>query len=290
MKLDWPATALSLIGHAGLLLLLVLFASPHTLPEVPKAMQAMLVSPPSAPSTTTSAQAMPMPVEAPAEQTVEPVIKAPAVVKPEPLITPTADTATLKKTEPAKKSESVKKSEPVKKPELLKKPDAVKTPEPDEVKPDPAAEAKRVADEAKRIADAAQAKQTADAKRKQQEAIAAQMQSEIDDLANNAANAALAKQQAAQLREFTSAINKKIKSQWRRPPQVSGQLATLLRITVFPGGEVSSVIITKTSGNTAFDASVKDAVLRASPLPVPADAKLFRDNFSVFALNYTTEE
>jgi colicin import membrane protein len=145
-------------------------------------------------------------------------------------------------------------------------------------------------DEAKRIADAAQAKQEAEARRKQQELLAQQMQSEIDDLASSAANAALAKQQAAQLREFTLAINRKIKSQWRRPPQVSGQLSTLMRITLIPGGEVTSVIVTKSSGNEAFDASVKDAVLRASPLPVPADAAVFRDNFRIFSLNYTTEE
>ena len=99
-----------------------------------------------------------------------------------------------------------------------------------------------------------------------------------------------ARDQAAQIREFTEAIHKKIKSQWRRPANVNAQLTTGVRITVLPGGEVASVIVTRSSGNAAFDASVKEAVERASPLPVPSDVMLFRENFRVFSLNYNTEE
>ena len=277
MKLSWPAITLSLIGHAVLVLILVLFARPHTLPDVPRAMQAMLVAPPttikaapksSGPETELAPEPLPTPDP---EPKIEP--------KPEPKVEPKKQPAPEPK--PAQKPDTKPKAKPDPEPSPEKKP---------EKKPDPAAEAKRVMDEAKRIADAAQAKQEAEARRKQQELLAQQMQSEIDDLASSAANAALAKQQAAQLREFTLAINRKIKSQWRRPPQVSGQLSTLMRITLIPGGEVTSVIVTKSSGNEAFDASVKDAVLRASPLPVPADAAVFRDNFRIFSLNYTTEE
>lgn len=277
MKLSWPAITLSLIGHAVLVLILVLFARPHTLPDVPRAMQAMLVAPPTtikaAPKSSEPATELapePLPTPDP-EPKIEP--------KPEPKVEPKKQPAPEPK--PAQKPDTKPKTKPDPEPSPEKKP---------EKKADPAAEAKRVMDEAKRIADAAQAKQEAEARRKQQELLAQQMQSEIDDLASSAANAALAKQQAAQLREFTLAINRKIKSQWRRPPQVSGQLSTLMRITLIPGGEVTSVIVTKSSGNEAFDASVKDAVLRASPLPVPADAAVFRDNFRIFSLNYTTEE
>ena len=281
MKLSWPATTLSLIGHAVLVLILVLFARPHTLPDVPKAMQAMLVAPPTtvkaAPkSSAPTVEPAPEPLPAPdPEPKIDP--------KPEPKVEPKKQPVPELKTEskPAQKPDAKPKAKPEPKPEPKPAP---------EKKPDPAVETKRVMDEAKRIADAAQAKQEADIRRKQQEVLAQQMQSEIDDLANSAANAALAKQQAAQLREFTLAINRKIKSQWRRPPQVSGQLSTLMRITLIPGGDVTSVIVTKSSGNEAFDASVKDAVLRASPLPVPADAAVFRDNFRIFSLNYTTEE
>lgn len=277
MKLSWPAITLSLIGHAVLVLILVLFARPHTLPDVPRTMQAMLIAPPtsikaapksSAPATELAPEPLPAPDP---EPKIEP--------KPEPKVEPKKQPAPEPKA--AQKPDTKPKAQPDPEPSPEKKP---------EKKADPAAEAKRVMDEAKRIADAAQAKQEAEARRKQQELLAQQMQSEIDDLASSAANAALAKQQAAQLREFTLAINRKIKSQWRRPPQVSGQLSTLMRITLIPGGEVTSVIVTKSSGNEAFDASVKDAVLRASPLPVPADAAVFRDNFRIFSLNYTTEE
>ena len=277
MKLSWPAITLSLIGHAVLVLILVLFARPHTLPDVPRAMQAMLVAPP------TTIKAAPKSSEPETELAPEPL----PTPDPEPKIEPKPEPKVEPKKQPAPEPKPAQK--PDTKPKA--KPDPGPSPEKkSEKKPDPAAEAKRVMDEAKRIADAAQAKQEAEARRKQQELLAQQMQSEIDDLASSAANAALAKQQAAQLREFTLAINRKIKSQWRRPPQVSGQLSTLMRITLIPGGEVTSVIVTKSSGNEAFDASVKDAVLRASPLPVPADAAVFRDNFRIFSLNYTTEE
>ena len=62
------------------------------------------------------------------------------------------------------------------------------------------------------------------------------------------------------------------------------------RQVTLPDGTILSQRLLKSSGNPAFDASVKEAVERASPLPVPSDVMLFRENFRVFSLNYNTEE
>ena len=47
------------------------------------------------------------------------------------------------------------------------------------------------------------------------------------------------------------------------------------RTRMLESGEVVQAIIVKSSGNVAFDRSVEQAVLRASPLPVPRDPSLF---------------
>ena len=50
------------------------------------------------------------------------------------------------------------------------------------------------------------------------------------------------------------------------------------------------MVITQPSGNEAFDASALEAVRRASPLPVPSDPTLFREQFKVLMLKFKPEE
>ena len=54
-------------------------------------------------------------------------------------------------------------------------------------------------------------------------------------------------------------------------------------------GRVLSVIITKSSGDPQADAQLKAAIERSSPLPVPDDADVFRDNFRSLTLNFRSE-
>jgi colicin import membrane protein len=44
---------------------------------------------------------------------------------------------------------------------------------------------------------------------------------------------------------------------------------------MLPGGEVADVRIVQSSGNEIFDRQAEAAVKKASPLPVPADPRLF---------------
>lgn len=274
MMVSKPTVFISLLVHVLLLALLYCFAKPADLPEPPKSMQAVLMAVPaskisaqSTPAKPTTAVAKPQPEPKP-EPTPKPVPEP--TPKPTPKIEPKAKPEPAPKVEPATKAKAdpvLDIKPPVKKPVVDKKP----------VKPhfDDAAFDKEIADveaESQRLNDqATKRKRDADAAAK----VAADAQARL---------------QAEQIGQYMLAINKKIKSQWRRPASVvTPNLVSLLRITVLPGGEVASVVIQNSSGNEAFDVSAKEAVARASPLPVPSDAVLFREQFKVFMLKYKSE-
>lgn len=238
------AFAVSLGLHLALVLGLALFASPSRLPELPKSIEATLMSLPTAPLPAPTAPIQPEPTPA------EPISE------PEPAPTPPP------KPEPAPKPKPKPKPEP--------------TPKPKPAEPDP-----ELVKERERLERAAQARQ---------QAIAQALRDEADAMAKQATTDARARQLASQVNQFTLAINQKIKNEWKRPINVDGKLETVMTITVLPGGEVRSVLIKQSSGNAAFDASAEEAVRRASPLPVPADAALFNEFFRVISLKFKPEE
>lgn len=273
MKLSLPNILLSLLLHGLVLTLFWLYAKPASLPEPPKVMQAILMSAPAvmataAPATTDSvAPSEPsMPAEPPQpEPTPEP--------KKAPPPTPKAETKPVPKPAP--------KPTPKPSPTVPVKPKPMIEPIDEELE--------AVELETKRLAEAqaaARKQREADAR---QQALADALKAEADALAAEAAKER-SRLLSAQIGQFQLAINRKIKSNWRRPPAVSGKLMTELRITLLPGGEVASVVVVKSSGNDAFDESAKDAVNRANPLPVPSDAVLFREQFKVLLLKFKPEE
>ena len=75
--------------------------------------------------------------------------------------------------------------------------------------------------------------------------------------------------------EYIAQIKDKIERNWLRPPGAPTGLKCVVRVSQIPGGEVVQAEIRTSSGNVAFDRSVEDAVLRASPLPAPKDPELF---------------
>ena len=74
---------------------------------------------------------------------------------------------------------------------------------------------------------------------------------------------------------YIARIREKIARNWRRPAGVESGLKCEVRISQIPGGEVVRTHIRTSSGSVDFDHSVEEAVLRASPLPVPMDLSLF---------------
>ena len=76
------------------------------------------------------------------------------------------------------------------------------------------------------------------------------------------------------INQYVARIANAIQSEFNMtglPPGLS--CVFLLRMS--PGGDVVSVRIDKSSGNTIFDTRAETAVKRAAPLPVPEDARIF---------------
>ena len=68
----------------------------------------------------------------------------------------------------------------------------------------------------------------------------------------------------------------KIENNWRQPLNAPAGLSCKIEIKLASSGKVQEVRIIESSGNTVFDKSVETAVLKASPLPVPADNEIFQ--------------
>jgi colicin import membrane protein len=147
-----------------------------------------------------------------------------------------------------------------------------------EAKQKAAAEAKKKAEaEAKKKAEAeARKKAEAEAKRKAEEA----KQREAEQALQSQLAAEQAGQEAARVQgvvaEYIGYIQERIQRSWLRPPGSPAGLSCVVQVSLIPGGEVARVQIVRGSGDPVFDRSVETAVYKASPLPLPPDAALFK--------------
>lgn len=82
--------------------------------------------------------------------------------------------------------------------------------------------------------------------------------------------------------QYTALIQQAVREEWVFPAE-NGKLSVRLLIRVAPGGTVLDVQVTKSSGDPSLDSSARAAVFKASPLPVPKDAKGF-ETFRRFVL------
>jgi len=141
-----------------------------------------------------------------------------------------------------------------------------------------AAEAKKKAEaEAKKKA-AAEAKQkaAAEAKRKAEEAQRREAEQALQSqLAAEQAGIEAARVQGV-VAEYIGYIQERIQRSWLRPPGSPAGLSCVVQVSLIPGGEVARVQIVRSSGDPVFDRSVESAVYKASPLPLPPDAALFK--------------
>lgn len=115
-----------------------------------------------------------------------------------------------------------------------------------------------------------------------------QLQKELA-AAEAAEKAALAEQQAeAQAQSYVAVIAKKVESFWSRPPSARTGMQCELTIQLVPTGRVVNVTVTKSSGNSAFDRSAEQAVLKAEQfrelqnLPPETFERYFRQLTLVF--------
>ena len=81
--------------------------------------------------------------------------------------------------------------------------------------------------------------------------------------------------QARALNEYISRIQAKVKSNWILPQGIQGNPEAIFLVVQLPTGEVLSTRLVRSSGNAAYDAAVERAILKSSPLPLPAARELF---------------
>lgn len=96
------------------------------------------------------------------------------------------------------------------------------------------------------------------------------------------------RQSQGEVNKYKALILQAISQHWIIPTQANKRLYCELMIRIAPGGMVLDVQVTKTSGDPSLDSSARAAVLKASPLPVPADPNEF-DAFRQFVLKVKPE-
>ena len=73
------------------------------------------------------------------------------------------------------------------------------------------------------------------------------------------------------LSEYVGRIRAKVRSNWLLPLDLQGNPEAVFEVVQLPTGEVISVKVLKGSGNGAYDEAVYRAILKSSPLPLPAE-------------------
>lgn len=188
----------------------------------------------------------------------EPVVEPPPPPKPEPKIEiPKPDIVIKAKPEPKPKPkpEPVKpKHEPVP-PKPHPKPEAVK-PKPEPVKPRDVEIQKRMREELA------------------QEQNSLKLDRERQNMKEQLARDMAAAQKSA-LAGYIAKIQAKVKGNWILPIDLKGNPEAVFVVIQLPTGEVLSVKLKKSSGNSSYDAAVERAILKSSPLPKPDKGELF---------------
>lgn len=143
--------------------------------------------------------------------------------------------------------------------------------------------AKREAEEKAKREAAERAKRLAEEERKRAAAAAEAERLRAEQEAEAQARAAIASQRLA--RSIVSAIDQKVRRNWRLPPG-SDDLEVHLRISLAPTGDVLAVNVAQTSGNRNFDSSARNAVERSSPFREmrQLSSSEFEKNFRTFTM------
>ena len=129
-------------------------------------------------------------------------------------------------------------------------------------------------------------------KNRREEIALQQQASELENVLLAKAQAeASAKQRQKELSEIDRhkwAIYQAIRQSWLEPPGDITGLEAHLALELLPTGEIHSVKIKKSSGNTAFDRSALNAAYKAgkSNFSVPRNSRLFNENFRNMTLKF----
>ena len=91
---------------------------------------------------------------------------------------------------------------------------------------------------------------------------------------------------------YAALIQQTVVNYWSRPPSARNGMEVLLALQLIPTGEVVSVSVVKSSGNTAFDRSAVNAVQKAEQFPELKDLppREFEKTFRRFRLLFRPED
>jgi colicin import membrane protein len=81
-----------------------------------------------------------------------------------------------------------------------------------------------------------------------------------------------------------------VKATWRKPLNWPPDLTCKVRVKLLPSGNVVTATAVSCGGNPGFAESVEQAVLSASPLPVPADPGMFDKKFRNLDFGFKYED
>lgn len=101
-----------------------------------------------------------------------------------------------------------------------------------------------------------------------------QAETAAQELAQVKASQATAARNKA-IADYLGRIRGKIRGNIVLPPEIKGNPEAIFEVTQLPSGEVISVRLKKSSGNTALDTAVERAILKSSPLPKPEQSEVF---------------
>lgn len=91
------------------------------------------------------------------------------------------------------------------------------------------------------------------------------------------------------LAQYIPIIKQKVSRNWNRPAGLGSSIEAHVTVRLSQAGEVLSARIVRSSGNPVFDRSVENAVLKASPLPIPQERGV-NEEFRSIKLIFKPEE
>lgn len=181
---------------------------------------------------------------------------------------------------------------PAPKPDIaLKKVEKEKKPEPKvEARPEPKPEPKkREDDKSARLKKEAEAK--AQREQRDQEMQKEQADREAKAVADKAAAEKAAAERAARAaaarenQKYISGMRDKVYARLALPPDLQGNPEAVFMVSLLPGGELESVVMSKSSGNAAYDAAIEKAIRSAQPFVVPSGDE-FQRSFRRFPMTF----
>lgn len=89
---------------------------------------------------------------------------------------------------------------------------------------------------------------------------------------------------------YVAQIQREIIQNWSRPPSARNGMEAVLRVRLFPTGELMDVKVDSSSGNAAFDRSAMLAVQKAGRFVVPSESRQFERQFREFTLLFRPDD